>query len=215
MNRIDLQARIGTRTDNIWGPASKAALVRTFTSPAAPAITAAQLQAMATRLGCTLAQLRAVASVESGRSAFDDQGRPKILFERHVFHELTSGRYSISPWSNPQWGGYGEPSWDKLCCAAGQDPAAAFASASWGRFQVLGKWWSQLGFSSSFDLAISTAASELAHYELLARYIEWKLLKPALRALSRDPETCRTFAHGYNGEAYERNAYHRKLAAAL
>jgi hypothetical protein len=90
--------------------------------------------------------VRAVAAVESSGSGYDDQGRPKILFERHLFHRMTKGRWSVCSFSNGESGGYHEPSWDKLAAAACKDPAAAFSSASWGKFQVLGLHWLALGY---------------------------------------------------------------------
>ena len=58
-------------------------------------------------------------------------------------------------------------------------------------------------------------AGEEAHYELLARFIEFNGLKDELRALSSNPEDCRAFAMAYNGKSYEVNSYHTKLAKAL
>lgn len=215
MDTITLQTRIGTPADGQWGPASSAALLRTFTNPHAPSATDADVQAIADRLKCSVAQLRAVASVESSGGGFDTQGRPKLLFERHLFHQATGGRFTPAPYSQPTFGGYDVSSWDKLTAAAGKDADAAFGSASWGKFQVLGRYWQALGYGSAFDLALSTVAGEAEHYELLARFVSLNNLKPALRAMTRDPETCRGFARGYNGPAYQRNSYHTKLAAAL
>ena len=41
-------------------------------------------------LGCDVAAVRAVAEVESRGSGFDAQGRPTILYERHVFSRNTA-----------------------------------------------------------------------------------------------------------------------------
>lgn len=210
-----LQREIGTAADGIWGPASRAALLDRFTNRNAPAISDGQLQAFADRLGVSLRQLAAVASVESSGGGFDAQGRPKILFERHVFHRLTQGRFSPASFSDPKFGGYGESSWEKLAFACGRDPAAAFASASWGKFQVMGFHAAALGFPSSFALAVSTTASEAAHYELLCRFIEVNKLAAPMRAISADPRDCRAFARAYNGSDYARNRHDEKLARAM
>jgi hypothetical protein len=61
----------------------------------------------AKRLGVSARQLAAVAKVEAAGSGFDADGRPKILFERHKFHQFTKGEYSNSAFSNPVAGGYG------------------------------------------------------------------------------------------------------------
>jgi hypothetical protein len=220
MTVIDLQHWLNAHgqtliADGVAGPKTRAAIVEAFTNRCAAAISDVEIETLAIRLGCSAKQIRAVAKVESGGAAFDDMGRPKILFERHLFHRLTNGRHSPSPFSQAKGGGYNESSWDKLCRAASVDPEAAFAAASWGKFQVLGTHWRALRYLNSLELAYSTVISEAAHYELLARYIEVNGLKWTLKALSPDPDDNRAFAKGYNGPAYERFSYHTKLAAAM
>lgn len=215
MDIAQLQHAIGVAADGQWGPASRAGLIARFTNTKAPAVNDSNILSFASRLGCTTKQIKAVAQVESAGGGFDKQGRPKILFERHLFHRLTDGKYSPAPYSQSAGGGYKESSWDKLATAAGKDPDAAFAAVSWGKFQVLGMHWSKLAYASPFSLAVSTVTGEGEHYELLARYIETFGLVDELRALSTDPETCRGFASGYNGPGYRRFDYHTKLARAM
>ncbi len=215
MTPKDLQALIGTTPDGAFGPKSRAALVAHFTNLSAKAVGPADITVMASRLGCTSQQIRAVAAVESSGGGFDKQGRPKILYERHLFHRLTDGKWSPAPFSQSAGGGYSESSWDKLGQACAKDPDAAFSACSWGKFQVLGMHWSKLGYASPYELAVSTVASEADHYELLIRYVETFGLVDELRALSRDPEDCRGFAAGYNGPAYRKFDYHTKLARAM
>lgn len=186
-----------------------------LTNKQANAVNRADMVSFAERLGCSVKQLEAVASVESAGGGFDRSGRPKILFERHIFHRLTGGKYSTTSFSNPKWGGYSEDSWKKLLDACEKDPDAAFASASWGKFQVMGMHWKKLGYISSYAMAWTAAQSEGDHYEMLARYIEVFGLKDELRYLSTNPDDCRAFAKGYNGSGYERNKYHEKLARAM
>jgi hypothetical protein len=201
--------------DGEGGPETREVIDAAFTNPDAPGVSPDDIIALATRLGCTAKQLTAVATVESGRSAFDSEGRPKMLFERHKFNRFTTGRFPMSAWNNPMAGGYGEDSWNKLSHAACQDVDAAFSAASWGRFQVLGQYWQGLGYESPLALAYSTVSGEVAHYELLARYIERFNLKSALAVLSIDPDHNRPFAAAYNGPAFEKFAYHAKLAEAM
>lgn len=215
MTIAELQYAIGTAADGRWGPASSAALLAFFANQQAPAISTAEIATIAARLGCTVAQIAAVAAVESSGGGFDRNGRPKILFERHYFHRLTGGRFSPAAYSNPSAGGYDVDSWTKLAAACGKHPDAAFASVSWGKFQVMGAHWHDLGYASPFELAASTKTGEAAHYELLARFIEHNRLTDELRALSRNPNDCRAFARAYNGTGYERFDYHIKLARAL
>lgn len=215
MNISGMQSRIGTTPDGKWGPKSSAALLAHFTNLAAPAITPEEIAAYAARLGCKIKQLNAVAKVESAGGGFDKTGKPKILFERHWFHRLTGGKWSVAPFSNPSPGGYGESSWRKLEAACAHDPDAAFSSASWGKFQVMGGHWAKLGYPSAYAMAWTTVQSEADHYEMLVRYIEAFGLREELQALSTNPDDCRAFAKGYNGPAYERNDYHSKLAEAM
>lgn len=216
MNPKDLQTLIGTPADGIFGPASRGALKSFFVNLHAKAITPAEITAFATRLGCSEKQIRAVSMVESSGGGYDAAGRPKILFERHLFHNATGGKWSITSFSNPDGGGYKEDSWEKLGLACGKDPDAAFASCSWGKFQVLGKWWKELGYKSALDLALSTRGDEVAHYELFFRYIEKFGLTGKLRAISTNPKDNVPFVLAYNGKnGVEQNQYDRKLASAM
>jgi hypothetical protein len=220
MTATELQQWLNTHgaalvVDGHPGALTRQAILDVFANPCAPAVNNADLVVLASRLGCTVQQLRAVAQVESGGAGFDNHGRPKMLFERHLFSRQTHGAFDTCAFSNPHGGGYDEPSWEKLAQAACKDAEAAFASASWGKFQVLGLHWSALGYPSPVELAYSTVTSEAAHYELLARYIEHNGLRDALKALSPNPETCRAFAKGYNGPSYRDFKYHTKLAEAM
>ena len=228
MNSIELQQWLGAHgqpvvVDGVCGPKTRAALIAAFTSNCAPAVSEADVEALAARLGCTAKQLKAVAQVESGGSAYDREGRPKILFERHLFHRFTLGAYPISSYNNPDGGGYAGDSWEKLASAACKDVNAAFASVSWGRFQVLGAHacgryrpkYLDLGYPSEIEMAYSTVTSEAAHYDMLARYIEKAGLSMALKRLSTDPDDNVAFARGYNGPAYYSFDYHNKLARAM
>lgn len=215
MNVAELQAKIGTTPDGAWGPLSRAALLATFTNKQANGVTPAEMRQFAERLGCSLNQLHAVAEVESSGGGFERTGRPKILYERHYFDRLTKGRWSPSSFSNPQPGGYSISSWDKLSDACGHDPDAAFASCSWGRFQVMGAHWQALGYVSPYALAWTTAQSEGDHFELLARFIEANRLQDEMRAISTNPDDCRAFASAYNGRGYARLGYHKKLAREM
>lgn len=216
MNIVDLQKAVGAKPDGIWGEKSRAALISAFTNPHPAKLSADEAQKVADRLGVSVKQLAAVAAVEAGGAGFDASGKPKILFERHKFHTFTGGRYSVSTFSNPLSGGYETSSWDKLVGAIVTGSVdAAFMSCSWGKFQVMGEYWAAFHYDSPFALAFSTVASEATHYELLCRYIEHNHLQDEMKAISSDPETCRAFAKGYNGEKYGKYAYHTKLAAHM
>lgn len=201
--------------DGKCGMMTRAAIAAVFSNKNAPAINDADLLVVASRLGCTTKQIRAVAAVESGGGAYDTEGRPKILFERHLFDRFTDGAHSICAWSNPKGGGYAEDSWQKLENAACADATAAFKATSWGKFQVLGMHSDALGYASPLDMAYSTVTAEAAHYEMLARYLEKNGLVKAIRALSTNAADNVAFAKGYNGAGYLKFDYHNKLARAM
>lgn len=220
MTVADLQRWLNERgasltVDGQGGPQTRAAILSVFTNLQAPAVTDDELAEFADRCGASLKQLQAVAKVESAGGGFTDSGLPKILYERHYFWRLTKGAHGQTPWSNPKGGGYSESSWDKLCRAACVDPDAALASCSWGKFQIMGAHWEALGYPSPLSMAYTMRQSEADHYEALVRFIAANRLQDEMRAISRDPETCRAFARQYNGPAYERFSYHTKLAEAM
>lgn len=216
MTIIDLQQALGVRPDGVWGDLSRKALLGAFVSANTAPLPAERIRGFAQRLGVSVRQLSAVARVEAAGSGFDKERRPKMLFERHKFHQYTKGRHSVCRFSNPQSGGYGENSWDKLLDALATGQAdAAFMACSWGKFQVLGEYWDDFAYASPYALASSTVGSEMGHYQLLVHYIEANRLQDEMAALSADPETCRAFARAYNGANYGQFDYHNKLAAAM
>ena len=201
--------------DGQCGPKTRDAIKAVFANPHAPAVNDADITVLASRLGCTPKQLKAVSIVESGGKAYDDQGRPKILYERHIFSRLTKHIHDTTAFSNPKGGGYNDSSWDKLVNAACKDADAAFASCSWGKFQIMGMHWRLLGYSSPIDMAYETVKSEAASYEMLARFIEKNNMKGALQRLSTNPSDNVAFASSYNGPAFRNFKYHEKLARAM
>ena len=101
--------------------------------------------------------IEAVKAVESGPyGSFLDDGRPPILFERHIFHRQTGGRFASHPdISHKSAGNYGKGGahqYTRLERAMKLDRQAALEAASWGAFQILGRNWAMLGYDSVDDL---------------------------------------------------------------
>lgn len=227
MNATELQQWLNAHgqmvaVDGKPGPQTRAAIIAAFTNDCAAAVTPGEIEIVASRLGCSVKQVKAVAAVESSGAGFDKLGRPKILFERHLFHRFTGGRYTPASFSEATAGGYREDSWEKLSRAACKDTQAAFAAVSWGRFQVLGAHargdypgFLDLGYPSPIEMAYSAVTGEASHFEMLVRYVEKAGLVSAMRRISVHPDDCRAFAKGYNGGSYERYEYHTKLARAM
>lgn len=203
------------KVDGQCGAQTRKAIMDVFINIHAPAVIDADIQALAMRLGCSVKQLKAVSIVESGGSAYDDQGRPKILFERHIFSRLTNRLWDTTSFSNPKGGGYNESSWGKLVNAACKNAEAAFSSISIGKFQIMGMHWSLLGYPSPIDMAYEAVKSEAASYEMLARFIEKNNMKGALQRISTDPADNVAFASRYNGAGFKKFKYDEKLAQAM
>src|SRR4051794_34091262 len=99
-------------------------------------ITAQDFAGALAELNCDDASLWAVFTVETRGFGFLRDRRPQILFERHIFHKRTSGRFSAAnpDISNPKPGGYhgGAAEYDRLAKAMALNQRAALESASWG-----------------------------------------------------------------------------------
>lgn len=167
----------------------------------------------ADELGCTVAVVRAVAQVESAGGGFLADGRPKILFERHVFHARTRGVHSAShpAISSPRRGGYlgGAREYDRLQAAIALDREAALQSASWGKFQVMGFNFAAAGHADVERFVAAMVSGEPAQLQAFVALIKSYKLQDEL--VRRDWVG---FARGYNGIAFAQNAYDRKLADA-
>jgi hypothetical protein len=146
---------------------------------------------------------------------FCPDGRPQILFERHIFRRETQGRFDARAprLSGPQ-GGYGKIAHQyarleealALCGAEGLGPEPALRSASWGLGQVMGFNAGPAGFASAEAMALALRDGEDAQLLAMARFLRSRKLHQALRR--RD---WAAFARGYNGPAYARNQYDVKL----
>ena len=209
--------------DGQGGPSTRAAIINVFRNVAAPAVRADDISAIAARLNVTSQIVRAVATVESAGAGFDQDGLLKILWERHWFWRKTAGALGLTGWSNPNPGGYTldadkngvNDSWEKLATAAALSGSVAFECASFGKFQIMGFHATKLGYANAVEMAWDMKVSEAAHYRAMANFVQMSGLVPAMRQISRDPETCRAFAKGYNGAGYRKFAYHEQLAGAM
>lgn len=165
-------------------------------------------------LGVEVAAIQSVADVETAGAAFDDYGRPRILFERHYFHRLTQGRYDKRhpDISNALAGGYGKFSaqYGKLERAYMLDAAAALESASWGRFQIMGSNFRSAGFVSVQEFVLALTRTEAAHLRAFASFVS---ANEGLHK-SLEKKDWAAFAKAYNGKGYKQNDYDTKLKNA-
>lgn len=198
-----------------------------ITNKNAKALTDADYIVAAEKLGkgVTPNHMRASKKVEAPRGAFDDDGRPSILYERHVFARNTSpkGKFNASHPLLSAVGGYGpggygafSAQYGKLKQAYALDPEAAFEGCSWGAFQVLGENAVSLGYESARAMAIELAKSEAAHLDSYVRFIQANGLADELgKCRAGDPDSCVSFVERYNGTGFRTFAYHVKFAEAL
>ena len=175
---------------------------------------------LATRLQVELAALKAVADVEASGAGFlpAPDRRPKVLFEGHVFHRLTAGRYSAShpnishpAWNPDRYAGSLAGEWKRLDKAAALDPEAAMQSASWGAFQVMGFNYALCGFDTVGRFVECQASGADGQLEAFASLLS-RPGSPLILPLRRKDWV--KFASLYNGPGYRRNRYDEKLAAA-
>jgi hypothetical protein len=210
---VDLINRLAASWDVRRAPAAASPIAKIGLSPQ-------DYAAAAARLGCSVAQIRAVDEVESNGSGFLPDGRPRILFEAHKFDEFTNGRFRAShpnlsskAWNRKLYvGGAGE--WDRLNQAIALDAVAALKSASVGRYQIMGFNFELAGFASVEEFWSAMKRSERDHLDAFCAFVDSKRLKDELRQISNMHAACIPFAEGYNGPGYAKNAYHIKIAKA-
>jgi hypothetical protein len=170
----------------------------------------------AEELACEVACVRAVTEVEAGSGGgFLPSGRPKILFEAHVFSRLTGHRYdrththiSSRQWNKALYKG-GELEYQRLEQAMALDATAALQSASWGLFQIMGFHHQACGYGSVEAFVAAQFESEGHHLQAFIDFLKSMRLDSPLRT-----HDWAKFAKGYNGAEYAKNDYDGKLAKA-
>lgn len=164
-------------------------------------------------LGVGAAEVWAVLTVETRGFGFLPDRRPLILFERHIFHRLTNGRYDSgnADISNENPGGYvgGSGEYARLEKAIGLDRQAALQSASWGIGQVKGFNYEVAGFASVDAMVSDMVRDENSQLLAMANFIKGNNLASALQG-----RNWVSFALGYNGPEFKKNEYDTRLAAA-
>lgn len=183
-------------------------------NPNAPRLSESDFTKAAEQYKVEAAAIHAVAKVESGgRTGFDTQGRPKILFEAHIFHKLTKGKYdkTYPTLSQPTWEKgkvyYALDQWTRMYQAMDLDRNAAWESASWGMFQIMG--FNHNGFSSVTEFVVAMFESEAQHLKSFLAFCDDNSLIKALR-----DKDWATFARTYNGPGYKKNKYDEQMEKA-
>ena len=126
--------------------------------------------------------LKAIAKQESHERSFYLDGQATILFERHIMRRcLIKKGYSIDQVNklqvdypdivNTQGGSYNISSYTKLGIAKEIDYDCAVLSCSWGKFQVMGLYYSNL-YSSPSALEEAMNKCELQQFRYFLSYLK-------------------------------------------
>lgn len=221
------QLSVGLVADGISGSKTQAAIAGADCSRL---LKNADLVAAAARLGVELAAVYAVNEVESNGAGFLSNGKPVILYERHIMHrqlglprskaddaaQLQARANNLAQQYpglvNTKPGGYagGVAEHSRLSTARLFDPLCANESTSWGAFQIMGFHANELGYASVDDFLARMALNESEQFEAFVRFIE---LDPVLHKALKARKWA-DFAKRYNGPAYARNLYDVKLERA-
>lgn len=171
------------------------------------------------RIGFTIGvgedELHAFMDVEAAGSGFDRLGRPKMLFEPHVFYRNLSGekrtRAVREGLAYPNWRrNYPKDSYPRLVSATAIDETAALKSASWGLGQILGENYRNAGYKTPQAMVQAFMDDEEDHLEAIVHFLKASGIDDDLRAHRWD-----TVARVYNGPAYKIHNYDGRMASAF
>ena len=172
-------------------------------------------------LGTSVEVVEAVTAVEArGVGFFTQTDWPVLLFEGHIFHRETGGKFSddhptisYRTWTHEHYRG-GRKEYDRLSRAialCGDDPAPALKSCSWGMFQIMGFNHAAAGYD---DVQTFVNAMATGEREQLIAFCQFVLAHDRMAQALRDHAWAK-FARAYNGPGYKKNKYDQKLAAAF
>ena len=160
-------------------------------------------------------ELHAFLDVETSGGGYDSEGRPKMLFEPHVFYRnlvpAARAQAVAQGLAYPSWGDkpYPADSYPHLTAAMAIDEVAALKSASWQIGQVLGENFVAAGYATVQAMVTDMVyGGEAAGLQAAVNFIKAEHLDDELRN-----HQWAAFARGYNGSGYARNGYDTKLAA--
>ena len=180
------------------------------------AFSRAAAEQIAGELACDPNFVLAVADVESGGRSDLPDGRPLILFEAHWFSNFTNHQYdgshpriSSNGWNKALYLG-GAAEYDRLAEADTLDHVAAYKSASWGLFQIMGFNFARCGFPDVDAFVNFVKGPNDNDMTAFVRFV--KADNNMLQAMRN--KDSRTFARLYNGPG-QVDHYAAKIDAAL
>lgn len=218
------QAKNGLVVDGIVGDQTLNTLRGRAPTQDRKTLSHADIVTAAESLGVSVPMVLAVTEVEARKSGFDPNGKPVVLFERHVFYRQLSKIKGVQfaeqaanrhpNLCNPRPGGYlgGTAEYARLQTALGIHAQAAKMSASYGLFQIMGFNHALCLYDNVDDFYNAmhmTEADQLSAFVYFVRHKDNAAMLKALKA-----KDWAGFAKLYNGKNYQINDYDTKLAAA-
>lgn len=171
-----------------------------------------QVEAASKFLDIEPALLKTVILVEAGGSGFRADGKPKILFEGHIFWRFfrapnlyLKGNEDVlyKNWTKAY---YNQDQWERLEKARKINKSWADQSASWGMFQVMGMNYKLCGCNTINEFVTLMSRSERDQVFLGAYFLKSSGLIGLLKK-----HDWAGFAKIYNGPGYAQNKYDIKL----
>lgn len=198
-----------------------------FTSQNDKFLSESDLIDFANNYGLEVAVVKAVNEVESSGKGFLLSGKPKILFEGHIFWSQLEKR-GINPadFSNSNTQNVLYRKWTKIYYQGGEkeyerlDEAinissnplfkdAAYCSASWGAYQIMGFHAKPLGYANVQEFVDKMYLHEREHLKAFGKFLEVNNIISHLKN-----KNWAEFARRYNGSGYKLNKYDEKLQRA-
>jgi hypothetical protein len=181
------------------------------------------LDELASKYELEPAVILAIQSVESGNNGYLPDGRPKILFEGHIFWRMlkAAGKNPVDfvkgnediLFEKPDRSKYtrGASEYTRLEKAEKIDRIAALKSASWGEFQIMGFNHKAVGFPDVDSFVESMKRPGAGQIRAVLAFMENNKLLPLVRGPNKN---WAKFAAAYNGAGYRKNQYDTKLQKA-
>jgi hypothetical protein len=165
------------------------------------------------RIGVGEDEVHAFMDVEAAGSGFDSLGRPKALFEPHIFYRLLSGeqrsRAVLMGLAYENWGEkpYPRDSYPRIAAATQINPEAALKATSWGLGQIMGLNHEVVGYHTVFDMVEAFKGDEEAHLNAIIDFLMASGIDDDLRN-----HDWAAVARVYNGPGYAKHAYNTRMA---
>lgn len=169
-------------------------------------------------IGCEVAAIKAVVTVEAAGAGFDARNRLKVLPEPHYFCKLLSGakrdqaveaELAYPKWGTRPYDTTQDARYARLERMMAIDAEAALDSCSWGMGQIMGANAEVCGFRNSADMVTAFLDGEGRQLDGIVGFIIGSNLAGALAR-----RNWAAFAKGYNGPRYAENLYDAKLTTA-